>query len=484
MQLKDKSLFKQECLVGGKWIKSADGDTLEVTNPADGSVLGVVPKLGRKETAQAVKAAEEAFPAWKALLPLQRAAVLRRWNELIMENIDDLSMIMTLEQGKPLAEARGEINNGSGYILWFAEEGRRACGEVIPSPWAGKQPMTIRQPIGVTAAITPWNFPMSMIARKAAPALAAGCPMVIKPASATPYTALAMGELAMRAGVPAGILSVVTGSASEIGDELCSNAAVRKLSFTGSTAVGKKLIEGCSRNVKKVSMELGGNAPMIICEDADMDLAVTGAMGCKFRNSGQTCICVNRFIVHESIVDEFVVRLTEQARKIIVGPGVRQGVTQGPMIDARAHRSMSEFVDDARARGAKVVLGGKGDAQGGLFFEPTIITGMTKDMRIFTEEVFGPIASIMSFRTENEAVSLANDTEYGLASYVFTRNLKSFYRLAVNLEYGMVGVNEVALASGEVPFGGVKESGLGREGGRQGIDEYMETKYILLGGLQ
>lgn len=483
MQLKDTSLFKQECLVDGKWVKAADGATISVTNPADGSVIGTVPQLSRKEVAQAVSAAEKAWPAWKKLLPLQRADILRRWHALIMENIDDLAMIMTMEQGKPLAEARGEIMLGCSYIIWYAEEGRRVYGEVIPSPWPGKQPMSIKQPVGVTAAITPWNFPMSMIARKASPALAAGCPMIIKPASMTPYSALAMAELGLRAGIPAGILSVVTGKAGEIGDELCSNPVVRKLSFTGSTEVGKKLIAGCAGTVKKVSMELGGNAPMIVCPDANVDQAVAGAMGCKFRNAGQTCICVNRFIVHESVHDEFVAKLVAEVKKIVVGNGVNAGVTQGPQIDAKAHASMKEFVDDAVAKGAKVAVGGGNDAAGGLFFQPTVLTGMTRDMLVFRKEIFGPIAPIMTYKTEEEAVALANDTEYGLASYVYTRDLGSFYRIATGLEYGMVGVNEVALASGEVPFGGVKESGLGREGGRQGIEDYIETKYILLGGL-
>ena len=483
MQLKDSSLFKQQCLIGGKWVSAADGATISVTNPADGSVIGTVPKLGKKETAEAIAEAEKAWPAWKALRPLQRSEILRRWHALCAENIDDLAMIMTLEQGKPLAEARGEIMLGMSYITWYAEEGRRTYGETIPSPWPGKQPMTIRQPVGVTAAITPWNFPMSMIARKASPALAAGCPMIIKPASMTPFSALAMGELGLRAGIPAGILSVITGSASDIGDELCSNPVVRKLSFTGSTAVGKKLMASCAATVKKISMELGGNAPMIVCPDADIDLAVAGAMGCKFRNAGQTCICVNRFIVHESVADRFVAGLVDQAKKIIVGNGVDQGVTQGPMIEKSAFTSMQEFVDDAVAKGAKVALGGKADAKGGLYYEPTILTGVTPDMRVFKEEIFGPLAPIMTYKTEEEAIKLANETEYGLASYVYTRDIGSFYRIAEGLEYGMVGVNETALASGEVPFGGVKFSGLGREGGWQGIEDYLETKYILLSGL-
>ncbi|MDR2574183.1 MAG: NAD-dependent succinate-semialdehyde dehydrogenase [Desulfovibrio sp.] len=483
MQLKDSSLFKQQCLIGGQWISADNGATITVTNPADGAVIGAVPKLGKKETAMAIDSAEKAWPLWKNLRPLQRSDILRRWHSLIAENIDDLAMIMTMEQGKPLTEAKGEIMLGMSYITWYAEEGRRVYGETIPSPWAGRQPMTIRQPVGVTAAITPWNFPMSMIARKASPALAAGCPMIIKPAGKTPFSALAMAELGQRAGVPDGIISVITGDASVIGDALCANPRVRKLSFTGSTEVGKKLMASCATTVKKLSMELGGNAPMIICSDADIGQAVAGAMGCKFRNAGQTCICVNRIIVHDDVHDQFVTMLAEKTKGIVVGNGLEAGVTQGPMINPSAVASMQAFVDDAVAKGAKVILGGKPDVKGGLFYQPTILTGVTPEMRVFREEIFGPIAPIMRFKIEEEALALANDTEYGLASYVYTRDLGSFYRIAEALDYGMVGVNEVALASGEVPFGGVKHSGLGREGGRQGIEDYLETKYILLGGL-
>ena len=483
MQLNDPGLFKTKCLIGGEWMEEAGGATITVYNPADNTVVGTVPMLGRKETAKAIEEAQKAWPAWKALTPLQRGTILRRWHELILQNMDDLARIMTTEQGKPLAEAKGEIMLGCSYIPWYAEEARRTYGEVIPSPWPGKQPMTMRQPIGVTAAITPWNFPMSMIARKAAPALAAGCPMIVKPASATPYSALAMAELAVRAGVPAGILSVVTGNSGEIGAELCSSPVVRKLSFTGSTAVGKRLMADCAATVKKVSMELGGNAPMIVCADAQIDQAVAGAMGCKFRNAGQTCVCVNRFIVHESVCEEFTAKVVEKCKEIVVGNGILEGVTQGPMIDATAHAAMQTFVDDAVAKGAKVLFGGKPDPQGGLYYPPTVITGMTREMRVFKEEIFGPIVPIMTYKTEEEAIALANETEYGLASYVYTRDVGSFYRIAVGLDYGMVGVNDGALAGGEVPFGGVKESGQGREGGRQGIEDYIETKYILLAGL-
>ena len=483
MKLKDGNLFKQRCLIGGQWASAVDGAVIPVTNPADGSVIGTVPKFGKKETAVAIDAAEKAWPAWKSLRPAQRSDILRRWHALIAENIDDLALIMTTEQGKPLAEARGEISLGMSYITWYAEEGRRVYGETIPSPWAGKQPLTIRQPVGVTAAITPWNFPMSMIARKAAPALAAGCPMVVKPAGKTPFSALAMAELGLRAGLPAGILSVITGNSAEIGDALCSDPKVRKLTFTGSTAVGKKLMAACAGTVKKLSMELGGNAPLIVCADADIEQAVAGAMGSKFRNAGQTCICANRLIVHDAVHDRFVATLVEKAGAIVTGNGCEAGVTQGPMIDSSAFAAMQAFVDDAVARGAGVALGGKPDARGGLFYQPTVLIGVTPEMRVFREEIFGPIAPVVRFKTEEEALALANDTEYGLASYVYTRDLGSFYRIAESLDYGMVGVNEVALAGGEVPFGGIKHSGLGREGGRQGIEDYLETKYILLGGL-
>jgi succinate-semialdehyde dehydrogenase/glutarate-semialdehyde dehydrogenase len=483
MELKEKSLFKQECLIDGRWVKSADGRTIEVRNPADNAVIGTVPRLSRTEVEGAIAAAEKAWPAWRALSALQRAAILKKWAELVRQNLDDLARIMTCEEGKPLAEARGELGLGLSYMDWYAEEGKRIYGEVIPSPWPDKQPITMRQPVGVTAAITPWNFPMSMIARKAAPALAAGCPMLIKPAGATPFSALAMGELAMRAGVPGGILSVITGISDEVGDVLCQSPIVRKLSFTGSTAVGKKLIANCAGTVKKLSMELGGNAPQIICPDADIELAANGSMGSKFRNAGQTCICVNRVLVHESIHDDYVARVVNKVKGIVLGNGLNAGVTQGPQIDAKAHSAMQDFVDDAVAKGARVEIGGKNSSLGGLFYEPTVLTGVTPQMRVFREEIFGPLLPVVKYGAEEEAIRLANDTEYGLASYVFTRSLGSFYRIASALEYGLVGVNEVGLASGEVPFGGVKMSGLGREGGRQGIEDYVETKYILLAGL-
>ena len=482
MQLNNPDLFKEQCLVGGEWI-APEGRTISVTNPADGKVIGAVPKLGREETARAVQAAWEVFPTWSGLTPSQRAEVLRKWHDLILENRDDLCRILTMEQGKPLAEAKAEIEVGAQYILWFAEEGRRVYGDVIPSPWPGKQPMTARRPVGVTAAVTPWNFPMSMITRKAGPALAAGCPVVIKPASATPFSALALAELAVQAGVPAGVLSVVTGGSADIGAELCENPLVRKLTFTGSTAVGKTLVAQCAGTMKKVSMELGGNAPFIVCADADMDKAVAGAVACKFRNAGQTCVCANRFIVDRRVYDEFTERFAAAVGKLVVGNGLESGVTLGPLIDAKARARMAELVADAVAKGGEVLIGGMSHELGGRFFQPTLIRGATPSMRVFREEIFGPIAPVMAFGTEEEAVALANDTEYGLASYVYTRDVGSFSRIAAGLDYGMVGVNDVGLAGAEVPFGGVKESGLGREGGRQGIEDYLETKYILLGGL-
>ena len=483
MQLKDSSLFRQQCLVNGKWVDAKNGDTIEVRNPATNELIGTVPALSREETEAAIADAKKAWPTWRALTAVQRSTILRKWAQLVVENVDDLAVILTTEQGKPLAEAKGEILGGISYFEWFAEEGKRLYGEVIPTPWEGKQPMTIRQPVGVTAAITPWNFPMSMIPRKAGPALAAGCPMILKPASATPYSALALGELAVRAGVPAGIFNVITGKASVIGDTICQSPTVRKLSFTGSTAVGKTLIANCAATVKKVSMELGGNAPIIICRDANMEAAIMGTMNSKFRNAGQTCICANRSFVHESIHDEYVAKLVEKVKAMVIGNGMEPGVTVGPVIDQKALDSAKGFVEDALAKGAKIAVGGKPASIGGLFFEPTILTDVTPDMRVFREEIFGPILPVMKFSSEEEVINLANDTEYGLASYIFTQDLGSFYRISHALEFGLVGVNEVILSNGEVPFGGVKASGLGREGGRQGIEEYVETKYILLGGL-
>lgn len=481
MELKNNRLFRQQCFVNGEWKDAKSLKTFAVINPTTGEQLGTAPLFSVEETAQAIESARIAWLKWRKTTVAERAKILHRWHDVILENKEDLAKIMTLEQGKPLAEARGEIDNALGYIIWFAEEARRAYGEVIPPFVAGKQPLTLRQPIGVTAAITPWNFPFGMIVRKASPALAAGCSMIVKPARKTPFSALALGELAEQAGIPKGVFSVITGDSNEIGGEICANPAIRKISFTGSTAVGKKLIAATASTVKKLSLELGGNAPLIVCADADLDKAAVSGAECKFRNSGQTCICVNRILVHTSVLNAFVEKLKEQAEKIVLGNGLEAGVTQGPMIDKEAHTKMQILVDDAVFKGAKVVLGGK--AGKGLFYPPTILTDVTSEMRVFKEEIFGPIAPIVSFKSEEEAIKLANDTQYGLASYVFTQNLKSFYRISTALEFGMVGVNEVTLASGEVPFGGVKESGMGREGGWQGLEGYLETKYIMLGDL-
>ena len=483
MKLRDKTLFRQQCYVNGQWIDAADGATLSVENPATGQAIGSVPKLTRQQVADTIAKARAAWDGWRALTANQRCALIRKWGELIDANVDDLAMILTTEQGKPLAESKGEIALGNSYVPWYAEEGRRIYGDVIPPQRAGVRPYTIRQPIGVVAAITPWNFPMSMITRKAAPALAAGCTVILKPASLTPYSALALAELAARAGIPAGVFNVITGSSGVIGGELTSNPDVRKLTFTGSTEVGQTLMAESARTVKKVSLELGGNAPFIVFPDADMDITLRCAMGSKFRNAGQTCICADRFLVHEKVHDAFVQGLAEQVKKIKLGNGVEPGVEQGPLIDADALEHMKTLLDDAKAKGAKVICGGKQPALGGLFFEPTVLTGVTPEMRAWHEEVFGPIAAIMPFSEEKKAIELANDTRYGLAAYFFTRDAGTIVRVSEALEFGIVGVNEAALAAAEVPFGGVKYSGMGREGGREGMDDFLETKYVLLSGL-
>ncbi len=483
MNLADKNLMRNRCLVNNQWILAADGKSIAVKNPASGQLLGEAPSLAREEVAKAVAAAEAAWPAWRAMTALERGGLLRRWERLIRENLEDLAIILTSEQGKPLAEAKAEILGGCSYIGWYAEEGRRAYGEIIPPNAPGRRMLTFRQPVGVVAAITPWNFPMSMIARKVAPALAAGCTVVAKPASQTPFSALALAELAQRAGFPAGVFNVVTGQASQVGAELTANPAVRKLGFTGSTEVGKQLMAQCAATVKKVSLELGGNAPFIVFADADLEAAANGALGCKFRNSGQTCICTNRFLVERSIHDAFLVKLLAKVNALKVGDGLEPGTTQGPLIDQPSLEKVDSLVQASLAMGAKALTGGGRHALGGLFYQPTILDQARPDMPVCQEEIFGPVAPILTFDSEEEAVAMANDTRYGLASYVFTRNLGRFWRVSEKLEYGMVGVNEVVLATGEAPFGGIKESGLGREGGRQGLDEFMETKYVLLGGV-
>jgi succinate-semialdehyde dehydrogenase/glutarate-semialdehyde dehydrogenase len=484
MRLDDLRLGKDQCYIDGKWIPAIDGEVLKVLNPATGQVLGTVPKCKTREASLAISAASRAMTAWKALTALQRAAYLHKLDALIKDNVDELAAILTLEQGKPLAESRGEILQGSSYFPWFAEEARRAYGQVIPTTGPGKRLLTVRQPVGVVGIITPWNFPFAMIPRKAAPALAAGCSVVIKPASHTPYSALAMAALAEEAGIPAGVFNVMTGDSASIGAELTGDPRVRKISFTGSTAVGKKLMAQCASTMKRLSLELGGNAPLIVFDDADLGKALDGALGSKFRNSGQTCICANRMLVHQDILEPFVAGLVAKVETLKVGNGLEAGITQGPLIEQAAVDHVQALIKDAVAKGATIRAGGKPHALGGLFFEPTIITGVTPEMRLFREEIFGPVAPVTTFATEKEAIALANDTEFGLASYVFTKDLGRTWRMSEALEYGMVGINDYVLATAEAPFGGIKESGLGREGGIEGLMEYMDTKFILMGGIE
>jgi len=481
--LRDTELLRQACLIDGKWGQADGGGRIAVDNPATGEIFGHVPRCGRAETARAIEAARKAWPAWRGLTALERADALWRWHDLILAAKDDLARIMTLEQGKPLVESAGEIAYSASFIRWFAEEGRRAYGDVVPAPLAGRRIFVTREPVGVCGIVTPWNFPAAMIARKVGPALAIGCPVVVKPASMTPFSALALGELANRAGIPAGVVNIVTGDSRAIGDELTENPIVRKISFTGSTEVGKKLLAKCAGTVKKASMELGGNAPFLVFDDADLTAAVAGAMASKFRNSGQTCICANRFYVQAGIHDAFVEALATAVGKLAVGDGLDPGVTQGPLIDALAVARMKLHVADATAKGGRVVCGGKPHALGGNFFEPTVIAEATRSMLFAREEIFGPLAPVFRFDTEAEGIAAANDTEYGLAAYFYTRDLGRAFRVSQALEYGMVGVNESQLSNTEAPFGGVKESGLGREGSRYGIDEYAVLKYTCLGGL-
>ncbi|WAW10373.1 NAD-dependent succinate-semialdehyde dehydrogenase [Oxalobacter vibrioformis] len=481
MSLLNKELLREACYIGGKWITTPK--TVTITNPATGEVLGQVPDCGRKEAAQAIEAANAAWAGWRSMPSVERANILNRWADLILKNEDELARILTLEQGKPLAESKGEIAVGASYIRWNAEEGRRAYGETIPTGMKGRRTITIRQPIGVAVAITPWNFPNSMITRKVSPALAAGCPIVIKPSPETPFSAIALAVLAEKAGMPKGVFSVITGNAQEIGAEFTQNPTVRALSFTGSTAVGKMLMRECADTLKKVSLELGGNAPFIVFDDADIGRAAKGALICKFRNAGQTCICANRIFVQEGIHDAFVEEFTRLAQAMRVGNGLDSGVTLGPLIRQDALEHMKILMADATAKGAKVLCGGKPHSLGGTFFEPTVLTNVTTDMRVFTDEIFGPIAPVMPFKTEEEAIALANDTNYGLAGYVYSRDIGRVWRVGEALEYGMVGINDTTLGISEAPFGGMKESGNGREGGRYGIDEFSEVKYLLLGGI-
>jgi succinate-semialdehyde dehydrogenase / glutarate-semialdehyde dehydrogenase len=477
--LKDKSLLKDKCYIDGRWVGGES--TIDVTNPVDESVIGSVPKLGAKETKQAIEAAEKAQKLWAKRTAKDRAGILRKWYNLMMEAQEDLAQILTAEQGKPLAEARGEIAYGASFIEWFAEEARRVYGETVPVPFPNGRAVVIKQPVGVIACITPWNFPNAMITRKAGAALAAGCTMVCKPASETPFSALAMAELAERAGIPAGVFSVVTGSARDIGAEMSSNPIVRGLTFTGSTEIGRVLMAQCAPTIKKLGLELGGNAPFIVFDDADLDAAVAGAMASKYRNNGQTCVCANRIYVQDGVYDAFAEKLAVAVNKLKIGNGVQDGVTTGPLINAAAVAKVKEHIADALAKGGKLAAGGK--PMGGNFFEPTIITGVTEDMAVAREETFGPVAPLFRFKTEEEVIEAANDTEFGLACYFYTRDIGRVWRVGEALEYGMIGINEGIMSTAEVPFGGVKESGLGREGSVHGMEEYLEIKYMLMGGL-
>jgi len=483
MKLQDKKLFRQHCYIDGEWVDAISRATIPVTNPATGETLGSVPRMGAEETRRAIEAADRALPAWRARTAKDRAQILRRWFDLMMANQEDLATLMTAEQGKPLAEAKGEIAYAASFIEWFGEEGKRIYGDTIPSHGTDKRIVVIKEPIGVCAAITPWNFPAAMITRKCGPALAAGCTMVLKPATATPYSALALCELAERAGVPKGVFSCVTGGAKEIGGEMTSNPTVRKLTFTGSTEIGKLLMEQCAGTVKKMSLELGGNAPFIVFDDADIEMAVRGAIASKYRNAGQTCVCANRILVQDGVYDAFTQRLAETAGAMKVAQGFEAGAVIGPLIDMKAIEKVESHIADAVQKGAKIVIGGKRHALGGSFFEPTVLTGVTTDMLITREETFGPVAPLYRFKTEAEAIKMANDTEFGLAAYFYSRDIGRIWRVAEALEYGIVGINEGIISTEIAPFGGMKESGIGREGSHYGIEEFLEVKYLCLGGI-
>ena len=486
ISLLDPSLLRTQALLGGKWSDADSGSTFAVRDPASGEVLAQVPRCGPAETRRAIEAAAAAQPAWRAEPAPRRAAVLRRFFDLVRDHTDDLAMLITREQGKPLGEARGEIGYAAGFLEWFAEEARRVYGETIPAPRADARIVVLREPIGVGAGITPWNFPAAMIARKIAPALAVGCAMVVKPAEATPLTALALGELAARAGLPAGLLSVVTGDAEDaprIGGELTANPLVRALSFTGSTAVGKQLMAQCSETVKRVSLELGGNAPFLVFDDADLAAAVEGAMASKFRNAGQTCVCANRILVQDGIYERFVAALAERIRALVVAPGLEPDAQIGPLIDGDGFAKVERHVADATRRGARVEVGGRPHARGGTFYEPTLLTGITPEMELAQQETFGPVAGLLRFRNEDEAVRIANDTPAGLAAYFYARDAARIWRVGEALEYGMVGINTGMVSTEVAPFGGMKESGIGREGSRHGIEEWLETKYLCWGGI-
>jgi len=484
MKLTENRLLRQQCFINGQWVDADSGATFAVTNPATGADLARVPDMRVDETRRAIEAANAAWPAWRAMTAKQRAGILREWFNLIMAHQEDLAVLMTAEQGKPLAEAKGEIAYGASFIEWFAEEGKRIYGDVIPAHGPDKRIVVIKQPIGVVAAITPWNFPSAMITRKCAPALAAGCPVVIKPAALTPLSALALADLAERAGMPPGVLNVITtAKSSAVGGEMTANPLVRKLSFTGSTEIGKTLMEQCAGTVKKVSLELGGNAPFIVFDDADLDAAVAGAMASKYRNTGQTCVCANRLLVQDGVYDAFAEKLAAAVKDLTVGDGLEGETQQGPLIDTAALEKVKDLVGDAVDKGAKVALGGKPHALGGTFFEPTILTGVTEGMRVFSEEIFGPVAPLYRFSTEAEAIEMANNTEYGLAAYFYARDMGRIWRVSEGLEYGIVGINEGIISTEVAPFGGVKESGLGREGSKYGMDDFLEIKYLCMGGV-
>ena len=483
LELNDPTLLRTQCLIDGAWVGADDGRTLAVTNPASGATVAAVPHAGAAETRRAIAAAERAMVGWKALTAEERGRVLRRWFDLMIANQEDLARIMTSEQGKPLAESRGEIAYAAAYVEWFAEEARRVYGDLVPSPWGDKRIIVTKEPVGVCAAITPWNFPAAMITRKVAPALAAGCTIVVKPASQTPLSALALGELALRAGVPAGAFSVVTGSATAIGGELTANPVVRKLTFTGSTEIGRLLAAQCAPTLKRLSLELGGNAPFIVFDDADLDAAVAGAIASKFRNTGQTCVCANRLLVQDGVYDLFAEKLGRAVAQLKVGDGMQAEVAQGPLIDAAALTKVEDLVADALGHGARCVTGGQRHALGGTFYQPTILADVTPAMKLASDEIFGPVAPLFRFKTEAEAIALANATEFGLASYFFSRDLARVWRVAGALEVGMVGINTGVISTAVAPFGGVKQSGMGREGSRHGIEGYIDTKYLCMGGL-
>jgi succinate-semialdehyde dehydrogenase/glutarate-semialdehyde dehydrogenase len=480
MQLHNQDLFRQQAYIDGQWLDADNGQTIAVNNPATGEVLGSVPKMGRDETRRAIDAAERALPAWRDLTAKDRANRLRKWFELMMANQEDLARLMTMEQGKPLTESRGEIAYAASFLEWFGEEAKRVYGDTIPGHQQDKRIIVLKQPIGVTAAITPWNFPSAMITRKAGPALAAGCTMVLKPASQTPYSALALAALAEEAGIPAGVFSVVTGSAGEVGGELTGNPKVRKLTFTGSTEIGRQLMAECAQDIKKVSLELGGNAPFIVFDDADLDAAVEGALISKFRNNGQTCVCANRLYIQDGVYDAFVEKLVAAVNKLQLGNGLEAGITTGPLIDAKAVAKVQEHIEDAVSKGARIVSGGKPSALAGTFFEPTILVDVPTSALVSKDETFGPLAPLFRFKDETEVIAMSNDTEYGLASYFYARDLGRVFRVAEALEYGMVGINTGVISNEVAPFGGIKASGLGREGSKYGIEDYLEIKYLCL----